>query len=110
MRLAFAGGGTGGHLVPGLHLLDDLAARGGVLEDLIWFTGGRPVEQRVLAGLAERVAPTPVRIVTLDLEAVGGGAPSRARQGWRLLPAAGRARALLKEHRSQVLLGLGGFV
>lgn len=110
MRLALAGGGTGGHLVPGLHLLDDLAARGGALEDLLWFTGGRPVEQRVLAGLAERVAPTPVRVVTLGLERAGGGAPSRARQAWRMLPAARRAQGLLKEHGSQVLLGLGGFV
>lgn len=110
MRLALAGGGTGGHLVPGLHLLDDLAARGGALEDLLWFTGGRPVEQRVLEGLAERVAPTPVRVVTLGLERTGGGAPSRARQAWRMLPAARRARGFLKEHGSQVLLGLGGFV
>ncbi|MFT7676177.1 MAG: UDP-N-acetylglucosamine--N-acetylmuramyl-(pentapeptide) pyrophosphoryl-undecaprenol N-acetylglucosamine transferase [Planctomycetota bacterium] len=110
MRLALAGGGTGGHLVPGLHLLDDLAARGGALEDLLWFTGGRPVEQRVLAGLAERVAPTPVRVVTLGLERAGGGAPSRARQALRMFPAARRASALLHEHGSQVLLGLGGFV
>ncbi len=110
LRLALAGGGTGGHLVPGLHLIEDLAQRGGVLEDLVWFTGGRPVEQRVLAGLADLASPAPVRVVPLRLESRAGGAPGKLRQAMRLGPSAAHARRVLRDHRSQVLLGLGGFV
>ncbi len=100
MRVAFAGGGTGGHIAPGRHLL---AHVGGELEHVLWFCTGRPVEERAFAGLrgAQRVA--------LDLEPESGGAPSTARLALRVLPCFLRARAELVKARSQVLLGLGGF-
>lgn len=127
LRLAFAGGGTGGHLVPGLHLLAYLeqaleqalerspeqvteqAAETVALEDLLWFTSGRPVEQRILAHLGPLVAGAPVCVQPLPLEPRGGGAPSLPGLTLRLPPSVWRARAALREHRSQVLLGLGGF-
>lgn len=106
-RLAFAGGGTGGHIVPGLHLLADAASRGRAPSDLVWFTSGREVENSALAGLA-RLAPGCERVV-LPLEPSGGGAPSLAQLARRALPATWRARRALQAHRSEVLLGLGGF-
>lgn len=110
LRLAFAGGGTGGHLVPGLALLDHLAQQpGSGPGDLLWFQSGRAVEERVLEGLEERLSPTPVTRVCLNLEPAGGGAPSMARTLLRLMPAVMRARRALRSHKSQVLLGLGGF-
>jgi len=111
LRLAFAGGGTGGHLVPGMHLLAQLERdpEPAPLEDLLWFTSGRPVEQRVLEDLGERVAGAPVRVQPLPLEPAGGGAPSLPGLTLRLPPSVLRARAALRRHRSQVLLGLGGF-
>ena len=108
LRLALAGGGTGGHMVPGLHLLSTLLAREAVA-DVVWFQTGRPVEQRVLAGAEELVAPASLERVTLALEPEGGGAPGLARLAWHTSPAAWRARAALRAHRSQVLVGLGGF-
>ncbi len=100
MRVAFAGGGTGGHIAPGRHLL---AHVGGELEHVLWFCTGRPVEERAFAGQhgAQRVA--------LDLEPESGGAPSNTRLVLRTLPCVLRARAELENARSQVLLGLGGF-
>ncbi|MEE8467430.1 MAG: UDP-N-acetylglucosamine--N-acetylmuramyl-(pentapeptide) pyrophosphoryl-undecaprenol N-acetylglucosamine transferase, partial [Planctomycetota bacterium] len=122
LRLAFAGGGTGGHLVPGMHLLAHLelerahperapeqAREPAPLGDLLWFTSGRPVEQRVLRDLGQRVAGAPVHLQSLPLEPAGGGAPSLSGLTLRLPPSVLRARAALREHRSQVLLGLGGF-
>src|SRR5262245_40009884 len=50
LRVAFAGGGTGGHIVPGRHLL---AHARGELGDLLWFVTGRSVEQRSFAGLED---------------------------------------------------------
>lgn len=108
LRLALAGGGTGGHLVPGLHVLEHAATRGG-LADLVWFTSGREVEARVLARLEERVAPTPVERVVLELEPRGGGAPSRARLVLRTPPSVMAARMALVRHKPDVLLALGGF-
>jgi len=110
LRLALAGGGTGGHLVPGLHLLAaarELCAE--PLADLVWFTSGRAVEERVLAGLEARLAPVPVERVALPLEPEGGGAPSRSALVLRTPRAVARARRTLARHRTQVLLGLGGF-
>jgi len=109
LRLALAGGGTGGHLVPGLALLDHWAQqKGSTPLDLLWFQSGRAVEQRVLEGLEARLAPTPVERVQLSLEPPGGGAPSTARVLLHLLPQALLARRALIAHKSDVLLGLGG--
>ena len=107
LRLAFAGGGTGGHIVPGLHLLGEARTTGRLPTDLVWFTSGRAVEDRVLGGLDE-LAPGAERVV-LALEPEGGGAPGLAGLAVRLAPATLRARRELASHRTEVLLGLGGF-
>jgi len=108
LRLALVGGGTGGHLVPGLHVLEHARARGG-LADLVWFTSGREVEERVLGDLGTRCAPTPARRVVLEIEPEGGGAPSRARLVLRTPPAVMAARVALVRHKPDVLLALGGY-
>ncbi len=106
-RVAFAGGGTGGHLVPGLHLLAAARADGRAPADLLWFRSGRAVEDRALAGLDD-LAPG-AESVALALEPPGGGAPGLARLARHALPAAWKARRALARHRTQVVLGLGGF-
>ena len=107
MRLSLAGGGTGGHLVPGLHLLEHLRARGIPPADVVWFSSGRAVEERVLARLSERAGEFALERLTLSLE--GDGAPSWFRLAARTAPETARALRALERHRSEVLLGLGGF-
>ena len=109
LRVALAGGGTGGHLVPGLHLLDHWVEEPGALEDLVWFSSGRAIEDRVLAGLESRLVRVVHERVVLDLESRAGGAPSLGRLSTRLPSAVRRARTALRRHGSEVVLGLGGF-
>jgi len=109
MRLAVAGGGTGGHVVPGRHLLDLLAAHGQGLADLVWFHGGRPAEERCLRELDRHAAAPVFERTVLPIEPEEGGAPSLGRLSRRLLPAFLKARTALQRHRSEVLLGLGGY-
>ena len=104
-------------MVPGLHLLDELAASvaratsaAPALEDLLWLRGGRPVEERVLTGLKERVPGVSTEVLSLELDRPGGGARSLPGQVLRLPAAAARAARALRRHRSDVLLGLGGYV
>lgn len=113
LRLAFAGGGTGGHILPGRHLLENLQARDAaslfVLEDLVWFGTGRAVEERSFQGLDELLGESSFERIALALEPAGGGAPSLSGLSLKLLPAIRHARRVLRQHRTQVVLGLGGF-
>ncbi len=109
LRLAVAGGGTGGHIVPGLHLLEHLGAAGIELSHLLWFHAGRPIEEEVLDRLSERTDRAPLERVVLPVEPPGGGAPGLPRLAVRLPRSVLRARAALRAADAQVLLGLGGY-
>src|SRR5690242_3370822 len=73
LRLAFAGGGTGGHIVPGLHLLSWADRAVASPSDVVWFSSGRAVEDRVLGGARDLLARTPYERVALAVEPRGGG-------------------------------------
>lgn len=105
LRLALAGGGTGGHVLPGRHLVDCGRERG-ELADLLWFQTGRTVEDAAMAGF-DPGAPFERR--RLRLEPQGGGAPGPARLALFTPAATLAARGALRLHESEVLLGLGGF-
>ncbi|MEM7307524.1 MAG: UDP-N-acetylglucosamine--N-acetylmuramyl-(pentapeptide) pyrophosphoryl-undecaprenol N-acetylglucosamine transferase [Planctomycetota bacterium] len=107
--LSLAGGGTGGHVVPGLHLLSHLRRAGAPPARVVWFLTGRAVEAQVLEGAEEELAPTVLERVPLALEPPGGGAPSRPRVLARAFPETLRARRALSRTAAKVVLGLGGF-
>ncbi|MFN0009450.1 MAG: UDP-N-acetylglucosamine--N-acetylmuramyl-(pentapeptide) pyrophosphoryl-undecaprenol N-acetylglucosamine transferase [Planctomycetota bacterium] len=110
LRLAVAGGGTGGHLVPGINVcLQARAADPPSLAGVVWLSSGRSIEERILGGLEARISPVALGRAVLALEPTGGGAPSRAGLVWRTAPAVMAARRVLVDHGSNVLLGLGGF-
>jgi UDP-N-acetylglucosamine--N-acetylmuramyl-(pentapeptide) pyrophosphoryl-undecaprenol N-acetylglucosamine transferase len=100
-RVAFAGGGTGGHLYPAVALaraLEDLASHTQVL-----FLGGRrPLERKILA-------PTGYPHVALP-SAPWAGARRAPRFAWEQLKGFVAARRRLREFEADAVVGLGGFV
>ena len=90
-------------------MLEAIAERGERVEDLVWFTSGRAVEDRALAGVDEIIGEGSWERVIGRMESAAGGAPGLVRIATRLLPELCSARAALRRHKTQALLGLGGF-
>jgi len=61
VRLVMAGGGTGGHLYPGLAVAAALQERLGSRLSILWAATPRPVDKHLLAGFGEAYIPQPVQ-------------------------------------------------
>lgn len=103
MRLLIAGGGTGGHLFPGIAVAQELLGRGE--EHRVLFAGtDRGLEARVLPPLGLPFAP--VRAAGL----VGTGFRGALRSVGMLALGLADAAAILRRFRPQTCLGVGGYV
>jgi UDP-N-acetylglucosamine--N-acetylmuramyl-(pentapeptide) pyrophosphoryl-undecaprenol N-acetylglucosamine transferase len=102
VEVVIAGGGTGGHLFPGLATGEALTAL--MPEASITFVGtGRPVEERALAGKAYgyRVLPAPRLERSLH--------PLNLLMPVRFAWAVARAVRLLRELKAALVVGTGGY-
>lgn len=101
-RILIAGGGTGGHFFPAVAIVEELRRRRPHLD--VTFVGTRGgIEARLLPSLGERfevidVAPLRGRSACQKMAALGSLPASMA-----------RASALLRRHRPDVVLGVGGY-
>lgn len=102
MRLLVAGGGTGGHLYPGIAVAEELLGRGGAHEVLFAGTD-RGLEARVLPKLG--LAFTAVRARGL----VGAGLGGKVRALWSQAQGFADASRILGSFRPHVCLGVGGY-
>lgn len=102
VRVLFAGGGTGGHLFPGLAVAHELRRRDP--ESKVMFAGtGLALEVQVLS--REGIALERVRAVGL-----AGGSPLTILKGLAHLPVAFfDAARLLNRFRPDIVVGLGGY-
>jgi UDP-N-acetylglucosamine--N-acetylmuramyl-(pentapeptide) pyrophosphoryl-undecaprenol N-acetylglucosamine transferase len=97
-----AGGGTGGHVFPGVAVADALARRTRDLH-VCWVGTSRGIEAKVLP-------TTPWRFVTMELSGLNGVRGKALVQALAKLPPAGwQAVKLLREERPEVVLGVGGY-
>lgn len=102
MRIALAGGGTGGHLFPGLAVAAE-ARRSGLAESIVFFGAARGIESRV-------IPRTGYDLVIQPLEGLRGSSPKAAvRSLWLLARAVAGARRELRRREIDVVVGLGGY-
>ena len=102
IRLAICGGGTGGHIFPGVAILTALRELTPV--ECLWIGTGREVEMDILKG----VEATYRELRVGPLYGVGAGRAVRA--VWRLPVAVFQAKKILKEFGPDIVLGIGGYV
>ncbi|HWP35380.1 MAG TPA: glycosyltransferase, partial [Thermodesulfobacteriota bacterium] len=102
MRLLVAGGGTGGHLFPGLAVAEALRERQPAAEVL--FVGTR-------RGLEARVVPKAgLAVEFIEVGALKGQGPARAARTLFGLPRAlAQAARIVARFRPDLVLGVGGY-
>ena len=102
MKIVIAGGGTGGHLFPGIALAEEFKAR--YPKNLIVFVGTKKgIEQRVIPEMG-------YELKTISAVGLLGGSPIRKLAGvyWFLVGLC-QALFLLRSLRPDLVLGTGGY-
>ncbi|MBK9072003.1 MAG: undecaprenyldiphospho-muramoylpentapeptide beta-N-acetylglucosaminyltransferase [Myxococcales bacterium] len=102
LKVIIAGGGTGGHLFPGVAIAEELRARGGATE--VTFVGtARGIEARVLPPLGWPLELIDVSgLKTVGLRGMLRGLLRLPRALWQSL-------RLLRRYRPHVVVGVGGY-
>lgn len=98
-----AGGGTAGHVVPGLAVARALVARGHGSETIHWVGGQRGTEGAMVAAAGFGVTLLPGRGIQRRLTAENLGA------AWGLARAGAEAVSLVRARRPSVVLAMGGW-
>lgn len=101
MKWVIVAGGTGGHLIPGLAIAEELLQRG---EEVLFMAGNRPIERYILKD-------KPFSVYHLDVEGfVGRSLRDKMRATSKLLKGLKRAYTLLREFNPEIILAEGGYV
>lgn len=98
-----AGGGTAGHVVPGLAVARALVARGHAPETIHWVGGQRGTEGAMVTEAGFGVTLLPGRGIQRRLTAENLGA------AWGLARAGAEALSLVRRRRPAVVLAMGGW-
>jgi UDP-N-acetylglucosamine--N-acetylmuramyl-(pentapeptide) pyrophosphoryl-undecaprenol N-acetylglucosamine transferase len=101
-RIILAGGGTGGHLFPGIAVMEELRRREPELEVLFVGTA-RGIETKVVPQLGER-------LTCLEVTPLKGRSPTQLIKSLAALPQAGlEAARVVQQFRPSLVLGVGGY-
>ncbi len=102
MRCVIAGGGTGGHLFPGMAIAEAFVERE-MGNEVLFIGTERGIEARVLAG-----GNFPLR--TIHARPIKGSSLlGKMKAIWNIPRAISEARSVLKDFQPQLVLGVGGY-
>lgn len=102
MKFFITGGGTGGHVYPGIAVAREITKRDAG-HSVLFIGAGAGVETRL-------VPAEGFKIETLDVSGIKGrGLFAKTASVIKLIKAVGRSRRLIAEHRPDVTLGVGGY-
>src|SRR4030042_3094526 len=101
-KVVIAGGGTGGHLFPGIAVAEEFTRRKEGWE-VIFIGTGKELERRILSRWGFKLMTIPA-------------APLKGKSGWRkiaaiatLVQGIGRSIVLLRRASPRLVIGLGGY-
>ena len=101
-RIVVAGGGTGGHLFPGIALVEEIRRRYEV--DVLFMGTKKGIEARLLPLKGEKLE-------FLDVMSLKGSSGKRLFRSLSRLPGAmARAASIFRRHHSDLVIGVGGYV
>ena len=102
MKLLIAGGGTGGHLFPGIAVAEEFLSRDS-RNEVVFIGTEAGIEARTLPGSGYRLKT----IATAGIR--GKGSFAKAKSIGLLLYAYSQSRQILKEFNPDIVLGVGGY-
>ncbi len=102
MRLVIAGGGTGGHLFPGIAIAEAFVERE-MGNEILFIGTERGIEAKVLAG-----GKFPLRTIKA-MPLKGRSLFGKGRAIWSIPMATAEAYSILKDFKPQLVLGVGGY-
>lgn len=101
-RIVIAGGGTGGHLFPGISVWEELRRREPSIDALFVGTE-RGIESRVIPAMGEKLR-------CIEVRPLKGRTAGQWIKNMAGLPMAGaQALSILRDHRPDLVLGVGGY-
>lgn len=102
MRVVIAGGGTGGHLFPGIALAEEFVKRDRTTE-IIFIGTKKGIESRLLEKIGYELR-------TIDIEGVKGRGMKALLKGLYQIPVSlWQSRRILKQFRPDLVFGVGGY-
>jgi UDP-N-acetylglucosamine--N-acetylmuramyl-(pentapeptide) pyrophosphoryl-undecaprenol N-acetylglucosamine transferase len=102
LRMIIAGGGTGGHLFPGIAIAEEFLGRDPT-HRVLFIGTERGLEKRVLGGLG-------LPLYTIRVEGIKGQRPFRGAVALAKIPEALLAsRRILREFHPDIVIGVGGY-
>ncbi len=102
MRVVIAGGGTGGHLFPGVAVAEEFIRRDGRTQ-VIFIGTQRGVESKLLG-------PIGYELRTIDIEGIKGrGAKALAKGFYQIPQSIWQSRRILKDFHPDIVIGVGGY-
>lgn len=103
MKLLIAGGGTGGHLFPGIALAEELLTRQPGMNDVLFVGTRRGIE-------AKAVPEAGMNVRFIEVEGIKGrGLKNRVRALFKIPAAILQSMRILKEFKPDAVVGVGGY-